>query len=556
MRPIVATAYALLAFLFLIFAGPSGGQQPRPASVPPEWVTAWRQDLRFVADSLPPMHSNFFHSVSREHFRAALDSLEARVPALTHHEIVVELARIVALVGDGHTRLTLPFDSAAGFFTGHSETQPPKIPGLVFRHLPVRLYSFDDGLHVTSASPTFQNLLGAKVVRIGRLTVDDAVAAVTPTVHRDNPMQLRGLLPNWLVVPEILQARGVIEDLEQVPLEVEDTTGARRTVRLTPVPTGTAVEWVDARRPGTFPLYLRFPDRRHWFVELPDTGTVYARYREVLDDEDETVAEFAGRLSAYLREHAIERLVLDIRGNVGGNRFLSRPLIRTIVRADRLWQPGGLFVLMDRGTFSAAVMLAAELERETPAIFVGEPTGGKPNGYGDSRRVRLPRTGLTIRVSTLFWQLTDPRDGRDAITPHVSVSARFADYRENRDAMLDTVLAFVRGSSEPEGTWRGTLGVEHQRFSVEFTFTRTASTWTGVFSLPDAGVVRQPLEGVQVRDQEIRFPLNLAEQAGIVRLRPGERGMAGTLEVAGSFFPVVLWRAGSGSESSGGERPN
>jgi hypothetical protein len=287
--------------------------------------------------------------------------------------------------------VTLPFDSAAGFFTGHSETQPPNIPGLVFRHLPVRFYSFDDGLYVTRTSPAFQNLLGAKVVRIGRMTVDDAVAAVTPTVHHDNPMQVRDLLPTWLVVPEILHARGVIEEMEQVPLGVEDSTGARRTVRLTPLPPGTAVEWLDARRPGVAPLYLRFPDRRHWFVQLPDTRTVYARYREVLDDEDQTVAQFAGRLSAYLREHAIERLVLDIRGNVGGNGFLNRPLIRTIVRAEPLWKPGGLFVLIDRGTFSAAVMLAAELERATPAIFVGEPTGGKPNGYGDSRRVRLPR---------------------------------------------------------------------------------------------------------------------------------------------------------------------
>ncbi|MFQ5691174.1 MAG: S41 family peptidase [Gemmatimonadota bacterium] len=253
------------------------------------------------------------------------------------------------------------------------------------------------------------------------------------------------------------------------------------------------MEWLDARRHGPAPLYLRFPDRRHWFAQLPDTRTVYARYREVLDDEDETVAQFADRLSAYLREHAIERLVLDIRGNVGGNGFLNRPLIRTLVRAGPLWKPGGLFVLIDRGTFSAAVILAAELERATPAIFVGEPTGGRPNGYGDSRRVRLPWTGLTVRVSTLFWQLTNPRDRRDAITPHVTVSARFADYRENRDPTLDTVLALVRGLREPRGTWRGTLGVDHQRFAIEFRFRRTASTGTGDFSLPDAGVARERL---------------------------------------------------------------
>jgi hypothetical protein len=122
--------------------------------------------------------------------------------------------------------------------------------------------------------------------------------------------------------------------------------------------------------------------------------------------------------------------------------------------------------------------------------------------------------------------------------------------------MMDTVLALVHGFSEPQGTWRGTLGLEHQRFAAEFTFRRTASTWTGDFSLPDAGVARQPLGRVQVREQEVRFQLNVAGEAGIVRLRPGEHGMAGTLEVAGSFFPLVLWRAANGSTSRDGQRPN
>ena len=53
------------------------------------------------------------------------------------------------------------------------------------------------------------------------------------------------------------------------------------------------------------------------------------------------------------------------------------------------WQPGGLWALIDRGTFSAAVMMSADLEMRTPTLLAGEKTGGHPNSYGDSRRVVL-----------------------------------------------------------------------------------------------------------------------------------------------------------------------
>src|SRR6185295_4733109 len=67
------------------------------------WVSRWRADLAFAADSVPRVHPNFFHAVSREAYRSALDSLSRRVPELEQHELVVELARIVAKVRDGHT---------------------------------------------------------------------------------------------------------------------------------------------------------------------------------------------------------------------------------------------------------------------------------------------------------------------------------------------------------------------------------------------------------------------------------------------------------------------
>lgn len=49
-----------------------------------------------------------------------IEQLRKRAPELAPHEVIVEMARIVALLGDGHTRLTLPLDSAP-----HVRTRDP-----------------------------------------------------------------------------------------------------------------------------------------------------------------------------------------------------------------------------------------------------------------------------------------------------------------------------------------------------------------------------------------------------------------------------------------------
>ena len=64
-------------------------------------VEAWREDLRYLAEELPKRHNNAFHTLTREQFNQAVKKLDERIPSLAPHEIVVELTRIVAMLGDG-----------------------------------------------------------------------------------------------------------------------------------------------------------------------------------------------------------------------------------------------------------------------------------------------------------------------------------------------------------------------------------------------------------------------------------------------------------------------
>jgi len=89
--------------------------------------------------------------------------------------------------------------------------------------------------------------------------------------------------------------------------------------------------------------------------------------------------------------------------------------------------------------------LAVDIERNSPAIFVGEPTGGSPNHFGETRVLKLARSGITVLHSTLYWQSSDPRDTRPWIAPSIRAELSSADYRINLDPALEAISAIIRG---------------------------------------------------------------------------------------------------------------
>ena len=85
-------------------------------------------------------------------------------------------------------------------------------------------------------------------------------------------------------------------------------------------------------------------------------------------------------------------------------------------------------------------MLINELENIADVVFVGEPSASRGNVYGDSKKIVLPNSHLTVRVSSLYWQQSDPRDTRPFIEVNVSAPLTFADYAAGRDPALAAAL--------------------------------------------------------------------------------------------------------------------
>jgi tetratricopeptide (TPR) repeat protein len=432
----ILTDSAIVCTFALAFGAIPVAAQIPPTTLDSAQVAAWREDLAFMAREMEQRHRNLYHTVSRAAFDSAVAALDHRIPSLQRHQIIIELARIVALVQDGHTNVA-----------------PTRDPKIGFSTLPVKLYFFQDGLFIRAAHRSQAGLAGAKILRIGRFTPDQAYARVRELVGRDNEMDARFFAPFLLAMPEVLHGLGISSRVDQATFEIE-RAGRRETVTLRAVapafmmPPDTDVSWwpdsswTDMRRPGPRPLWLREnPLTEYWAQYLPDERMLYVQYNKVANKEGEPLPQFSRRIRAMVDSAPVERVVLDLRLNRGGNGTLNRPLVRSLIAMRKLEGPGKLFVLIGRSTFSAAQFLVNDLEQYTDAVFVGEPTGGKANSYGDSRKITLPHSGLTVRVSTLWWQ-EDPRDTREWKAPDVAAELTSEAYRNNRDPALEAVREY------------------------------------------------------------------------------------------------------------------
>ena len=181
MHKIVRSLQILAIVLLLGVTGVA--QQVGSQAVDKAEAEKWRADLRFMAAAMPKYHKNLFHTMTREAFNSAVTKLDRQIPNLARHQIIVELARIVAMVGDGHTNIAPTRDAKIGFNT-----------------LPVKLYYFDNGLIV--CGPQRRALrsswgFGCPDWKRARREVYDAVRLI----GRDNEMDLKFFAPLLMVCP-------------------------------------------------------------------------------------------------------------------------------------------------------------------------------------------------------------------------------------------------------------------------------------------------------------------------------------------------------------------
>ncbi len=372
----------------------------------------WREDINALAVELPKHHANAFFSLSKAEFDKEIATLAARADRANGDEMYVGLQQIAKSIDDGHTGVNAPPDR---------------------RILPVEIARFGSEFRVVAAGPELGRALGARILKIGGVPIDEVWTRVLTLAPRGELPELRdgnGLV--YLARGYALHGLDVIPDRTHAIFTLRDDTGREFDIDVKGETPGE-----DVKLKSGFPdsaLRLQKPGEPFWCKSLPGESAVYCAWHSYQDLKSRAAAMFA-----LVDSEKPEKLIIDMRDNGGGDNTVGyAEIVKPILSRPDLNIRGRLYVLIGPLTFSAAMNNAAQFQSETNAILAGETIGERPNSYQEPRQFRLPNSHLVVRASTLWYAFR--KNGPNVIAPEKEIIPTWDDLKNGRDPVLDWVL--------------------------------------------------------------------------------------------------------------------
>lgn len=409
---IVNTDYRILYFQSL---------SPKPTK------TEWLEDLHFLRDQMKERHCDLDALISKEELDDTLIAIESRLPQLSDSEIVMELFRLTAMPGDAHT---FPFIM---------------MPCFDIHTFPIQVYGFEDGWTIVEAGREFKDLIGAKILKIGSIPIEDIYNNYPLFLSTESEYSYKSRFPYMCIMAEWLAYNNIVEDIQSADFTLLEKNGEEMLITIPSMKFYPHFLWssVFTIDNNEAPVYTNPRNDNFRFELLDESNTLFIQFNQCVNEAGKiTMDEFVIELEAFVKNNKFERCVIDIRNNDGGDNVW--PNLVSFIRDNRkVNQYGRLFVLIGRRTFSSAVLFANQLQMQTNAIFIGEPTGQGPIFYAGPYLIELPNSRLVFAVSRHLSISGFPFDKRKSIIPDITVKYSSDDFIDGSDPVLDTAQSII-----------------------------------------------------------------------------------------------------------------
>jgi hypothetical protein len=400
----------------------------------------WYSDLDSMISFMLETHPDLLSKTPEQIFTNEINQLKTSIHELTDYEIITRFNKLVSLANDGHS-----------LFMGSN---------LSDKYFPVRIEPFSDGYYVTSVSKEFAGIYRARVTKIGKFNSDKAFEIISSVTSGDNYYSKLYWTTRNLTMSSILKGSGIIDSPDLLALEIVDKTNTLQTISLkaneypfeedpfhlwfwqkNAVP---ATNYINLLTESTVnpPQRLKNSMKPYWFEYIRENKTLYFCFNSCENDTDKPFNDFIKSLWQTVDTEKPEKLIIDLRNNLGGTNSYLQPLIHGIICHNEINKRGHLFVMTSRKTFSAAMHCATWIERNAQPIFVGEPTGAGSNHCADPNLYILPNSKLMLMVSTTYWQNGWPWDKREWIEPEIRFDVTSQEYFDGKDKALDSILVY------------------------------------------------------------------------------------------------------------------
>lgn len=371
----------------------------------------WRQDVAYLAAKLPQVHVNGLLQVPATSWNAAAARLEAEVPRLSDGQVIVGMARMVAMLHDDETVVTWPANS----------------------QFPFNLTWADGNLYLVSVPNGDRDLLGAQIVEVGGHPIAQVLSEIGSVIDYQGPVLHEDEEADYLTYhPSLLNWLGLTPSPSEATFTVQTVSGARAMLRLK---AATALR-ANALASVPAPLYMRDQDKPYWMQILASQHAVYVKYNQCLDDNG--FQQLAAQALAILRERPAYRLIVDLRDNSGGDTAPFTSLIDGLTADPALRRPDRVFGLVNRYTDSSATLDANMLAQVPNAVLIGQEPGDPIDEYGDESSFTLPNSDVQVIYTTAIVNGT----GKLLAAPDIDVAPTIQQLLAGTDPVLQAALSY------------------------------------------------------------------------------------------------------------------
>lgn len=407
-----------------------------------ERTKRWIEDIEFLKTELPKKHVDLFFSVPQDEFDNRLTKIISNIDYLADYEITLKLQQVIAKMGDSHT--TIDYSNS---FNNTSISQ--------FERPVIRIDWIKDGYYC------FPPFINKKVGKINSFEIDQIIDSLSTLVTVDNQSILRKSISGLINNVGVMIYFGFIDTLDfKYIVETEygeiiaTAEAALDTLKKNDKLRNSGKKEHDWFKTPPINQFKRFGYNGYFDdTFLKDDGLYYIQYNKCWSRETEmkygnfikalslpSFKKFSERILETIEKENISKLVFDLRFNRGGSSPQGTELIKKISEIEKINQPGKIFVLIGKHTFSSAILNAMDFKRYTEAIFVGEETGGSPNHYGEVKEFELPNSGLTVSYSTKYFKRTD--GGINTLRPDYIIESSYDDILKGNDPIYDWIMNY------------------------------------------------------------------------------------------------------------------
>lgn len=353
------------------------------------------QDLEQIVTTVLAADPSF-RSIGREELERHIN--EARRTALSNSkdEFLLSLMRLLALPGNGHTRL---------------------IPNDAVFVLPLRFATIGTTVRLLDATSGFSEAIGGDLISINGVPTGEIEAAAEGFLA-GTQQRKRVIGPILFAWPSALRHLGIFSGGNAIEYRIRSKTGQISKLLLDPEN--------GVRGSTLYPRSEHGKTDASWtpksFLKIKDFGQsgLLLVLPSFFDPGETALSDAVSEAAELVRSRPDTPLLIDIRGNTGGDFLRTMPLIDAISEGAEGRRVG---LLIDKFTFSAAIVFTAILKHRLGErlALIGEEMGDGLTFFAEGGTIDLSCSGAAVRYSTAFH---DWAGGHSDVTTPAEIAER------------------------------------------------------------------------------------------------------------------------------------